>query len=258
MTNYLQIDKVLIDYNLCAAGKYLQEYKDLLLKNLSTNYTRAETHKHHAIPCAYYEKLAGVEPNAKNRSIGLAYAKQDQNNFTVNLTTLDHIRAHCYLALASKRPWFTYMNIIALQLLGCEQLDPEELLRRLDGVDSIEVAIKTRCWVHNEEQNKQILASKLEEYLMNGWQRGFKQTLAKKASEKSVGKIWMHYGTLNEKVEKNKILEKLKQGWQLGSDRRCKLKSVCYVHKLNCKPIKISSEQLVQYLEDDYFYGKSE
>ena len=104
MTDYLRIDEVLIDYGLCAAGKYLQGYKDLLLKNLSANCTKAETHKHHAIPCAYYEKLARVEPSAKNRSIGLACAKQDANNFTVNLTVLDHIRAHCYLALASKRP----------------------------------------------------------------------------------------------------------------------------------------------------------
>ena len=257
MTNYLQIDKVLIDYNLCTAGEYLQKYKDLILKNLSTNYAKNETHKHHAIPCAYYEKLVSIEPNAKNRTVGLAYAKEDENNFIVNLTKLDHIKAHCYLALASKRPWFTYMNIRALQLLGCEQLDPEELLVQLDSTDSIETAIKARCWVHNDEQNKQILASNLEDYLMLGWQRGFKKALAKKASGKSKGKVWMHCNALNAKVERNKILEKLKLGWQLGSTRRRKLKTTCYVHKPNCRPIKISIKCLEEYLEKGYFFGKA-
>ncbi len=98
----MTIDETLINYELCVNNEYLKLYRELLEKNLDTKDTIGK-HLHHSIPCAYYEKLEGLEPSADHRALGLAKAEADENNFGVYLSKQDHIRAHCYLALASNK-----------------------------------------------------------------------------------------------------------------------------------------------------------
>ena len=97
----LNIKQTLLTYDLCIDNKFLDLYEQLILNNLDSGRSPA-TQAHHIIPVGYYEKMNGLSPSLKNRSEGILCAKTDLNNFTVNLVAADHIRAHCYLALASK------------------------------------------------------------------------------------------------------------------------------------------------------------
>lgn len=123
----LQIKQALLEYGLCKESDYLKKYVDLVTKNLTTMKVYGTTQSHHVIPLSYYEQI-NINFKTSTRKENELLAAKDPNNFIINLTSRDHIRAHCYLALASAQCWFTFDNMQALTLLGCKTNDPTILL----------------------------------------------------------------------------------------------------------------------------------
>lgn len=216
----MKISEILTTYDLCVNNEFLLAYEALINLAAERNLVEHNSHSHHVIPVCYYEKLNGLTPNVKNRPMGLKLAKQDLNNFEVTLTIEEHVRAHCYLALASKEPWFIYANMIALKLLGCEDPDPIMIL----GMSKFPSKPIINLSQKNKKDNKL---------------------------------IWMTKDKLSEKVPIKQLLEHLKSGWVIGTNRRSKPRQTCKVFKNNeIREILVSD--LVEYLESGWNYGKGE
>lgn len=219
----MDLKQILINYNLCIDNKYLDLYENLIFLNLTTNRSNTNyTHRHHVIPLAYYSKINNL---SYNRSKALSLAKADSNEFTVNLTWQDHVKAHCYLALCSKVDWFTFLNIKALTLLGCGTENP----------------------------NPKIILKKLEKNLIK------KSTITNKTKfhNKSKKFIWICNKNLNtqKQIQKNELLSYLELNWTLGTLRKNYIKKFVFVH-FNNNIKKIPIVFLVEFLKSGWSYGK--
>lgn len=227
----MKISDTLTAYGLCIENEFLEAYETLINSAVERNLVKCWSHSHHVIPVCYYEKVNGLSPNRQNRTIGLRLAKRDLNNFEVELTYEEHILAHCYLALASKEPWFTYANMIAIKLLGYEDPDPMVIL----GISRFPSAPII------------VLDKKI------------------KKDQKS---IWMTKDEFNEQVPVSQLLEYLKSGWALGAKRRSKPRQTCSVWKASEEKTKkrrkkheikkIPVSELIDHLESGWNYGKGE
>lgn len=227
----MKVSETLTAYGLCIENKFLEAYETLINLAAERNLVNHWSHSHHVIPVCYYEKVIGLSPSGKNRTIGLRLAKRDLNNFKVKLTLEEHILAHCYLTLASKESWFTYANMIAMKLLGYK--DPELLIR---------LVISSFPSVPTIDLDKKI--------------------------KKDQKLIWMTKDGLNEKVPVSQLLERLKSGWALGTNRRSKPRQTCSVWKINEKKAKkrrnkneikkIPVSEVIDHLESGWNYGKGE
>lgn len=78
-------------------NEWLDRYLEMLESNLNTPMNRRSTQAHHAIPVISYWN--STEPY--NRQEALKLARQDTNNFEVNLTYKDHLLIHSYLTLCT-------------------------------------------------------------------------------------------------------------------------------------------------------------
>ena len=249
----LAIKQTLLEYDLSLDNKFLDLYEQLILDNLATKRTTG-TQAHHVIPLGYYEKMNSLEPSLKNRYFGNLCAKTDQNNFTVNLTLTDHIRAHCYLALSSKHCWFTFLNMKALELLGCKTSDPEELLNALETETLTDSKlIYYRCWVNKDGTYKNILTKHLPEYLEQGWNLGAEGKAKLKISEK---RIWISKNNENIRIYESELLKKLQEGWQIGRANNQNNRHSCWVYKDNTE-YHISISELLTYLQQGFHMGRA-
>lgn len=78
---------------------YLDEYVELMLNNHRTSAKTGSTQKHHVIPVSCYNNT--TEDSTATRTETLREANSDENNYKVNLTYPDHIKAHYLLCQCS-------------------------------------------------------------------------------------------------------------------------------------------------------------
>lgn len=80
-------------------NKYLDNYCDLILKNLTTKKQPLVTQKHHVIPLCYYKLVNNIR--SKNWRRAADYFSNQDENILINLLYKDHILAHFYLVMFS-------------------------------------------------------------------------------------------------------------------------------------------------------------
>ena len=78
-------------------NEWLNKYLELLRINISRSRDRKSTQEHHAIPVNSYWK--SDEPY--NRHLAEKLARQDVDNFKVNLLYKDHLLIHSYLTMCT-------------------------------------------------------------------------------------------------------------------------------------------------------------
>ena len=78
-------------------NEWLTRYLEILEANLDTPRSRKSTQAHHAIPVNSY--WTSDEPY--NRQAALKSARQDVDNFEINLLYQDHLLIHSYLTLCT-------------------------------------------------------------------------------------------------------------------------------------------------------------
>lgn len=248
-----QIRNLLISYNVFQEySEYLSEYVNLICNNISTPQVKFETHKHHIIPVAYYSSK--IKKGKKHSRLKLEKkAKEDTNNFCINLTKEDHIRAHCYMALASKACWFTLINVAAIELLsGSRVYNPEDVL---ESLAKSEPPKNKRCWIHRGEESKNVSVRQLQKYLDAGWELKSKNRHHQNTSISTTKNIWMHYGAEKKLVSKDLVLQHLKAGWEFGMGTSDTPRKKHWVNN-GIENTSISAVDLLDYLEEGYSYGK--
>ena len=248
-----QIRNLLISYNVFQEySEYLSEYVKLICDNIATQQVKFETHKHHIIPVSYYSSKIS-KGRKHNRAKLEKLANADSNNFCINLTKEDHIRAHCYMALASKTCWFTLANVAAIELLsGSRVYNPEDILASLSKSEPLK---NKRCWIHRGEESKSVSVKQLHKYLDTGWELKSKNKHRQNTSISTTKNIWMHYGAEKKQVSKELVLQHLKAGWEFGMGISENPRKSCWVNNGN-ENKSISIIQLREYLEDGWSYGK--
>lgn len=144
-------EKTIFIYN-----EYYEKYKTLISNNIDSKYIKYNTNKHHIIPCAVY-------------AINKTYVNNDKSNI-VNLSIIDHIMAHYYLALCVVDKYRTAMENAFFHLINSHKEMPTEieLIKKLPEYEKIYIQyckdLSTR-FTHEEKSN----AAKL------GWKNRIKR-----------------------------------------------------------------------------------
>ena len=95
----MKLKETLLKYNFID-NVYLDEYVDLMLNNYGTKLKKGCTQKHHVVPvsCYFNDSLDFTS----HRIEALQIASSDDNNYIVNLSYSDHLKAHTLLCKCSE------------------------------------------------------------------------------------------------------------------------------------------------------------
>lgn len=110
----LKIKETLLSYDFID-NQYLDEYIELILNNYGTNLKKGCTQKHHVIPVSCYFKDSFDFTSHRKEAVQLA--KNDPNNYQVNLEYADHLRAHYLLCRCSSNIIQIISNAKACELM---------------------------------------------------------------------------------------------------------------------------------------------
>lgn len=128
--NKQQLKEKLITIGLCEDNEWLDKYVELIVENQSTEKIKYETQRHHIVPRNFFEY--------NNEKID----NSDDN--LVNLFTIDHCRAHAYLALAGKNFHIRSANANAVAFITSRDFNSdgirsyEDFVHFFDDLESIE------------------------------------------------------------------------------------------------------------------------
>lgn len=169
-SDYLR--NVLLGFKVFQQNIYLENYIDLIVKNLDTKKEAFNTQRHHVIPkhLVSYLNLEG-----------------EDTKFMVNLSYENHILAHYYLALCATDLYIQGANIKAIKRIivnsksYCSASNVHEMLKNFyerlpeykflyqQSVLSISKENSGRIAVNRDKQTRYVKASQLDQYLENGW-----------------------------------------------------------------------------------------
>lgn len=110
----LKIKEVLLTYDFID-NQYLDAYIELVLNNYGTPLKKGCTQKHHIIPVSCYFKDSFDFTSHRKEALQMAAA--DSNNYQVNLTYADHLRAHYLLCRCSHNIIQIISNAKACELM---------------------------------------------------------------------------------------------------------------------------------------------
>ena len=95
----MKLKETLLNYNFID-NIYLDEYIDLMLNNYGTKLKKGCTQKHHVVPVSCY--FSDSLNFTSHRTEALQIAATDDNNYIVNLSYSDHLKAHTLLCKCSE------------------------------------------------------------------------------------------------------------------------------------------------------------
>ena len=110
----MKLKDTLLKYNFID-NSYLDEYIDLMLSNYGTKLKKGRTQKHHVVPvsCYFNDSL----DFSSHRAEALQIASIDDNNYVVNLSFADHLKAHILLCKCSENITQIISNAKACELM---------------------------------------------------------------------------------------------------------------------------------------------
>lgn len=94
----LKLKETLLAHNF-VDNSYLDDYVELVLNNYTTALKTGRTQKHHVVPVSCYNKFSAEYDSHRKEALRLAEA--DPDNYKVNLTFADHLKAHYLLSRCS-------------------------------------------------------------------------------------------------------------------------------------------------------------
>jgi len=114
----INVRQFFTENNLVIENEYFKEYCAIIDKNLVTAKQDGKTQKHHIIPKAYFKQNNLEIDNSKENLVNLLY--------------VDHLKAHCCLALCLKDSLLAYkMFLAANKLLGSRYVNDLEKFKLL-------------------------------------------------------------------------------------------------------------------------------
>lgn len=247
----------LLSLHLFEDNLFLDNYCNLIFKNLSTKKETYKTQVHHFIPAAYYKNKYNIEGKNYRKECN-KLALEDANNLLVNLLFKDHVLAHYYLAQCSKDNLFTAQMTTAIQRMGMKDEDISQLF------DSE--------FQKNYEQMKKIAGAEHSKITKGNmptpWNKGggkySEQHRARlsKSHKENPNRYWL--GKHHSEETKQKIKE-FNQGKKLSEDTKLKISNYRKGKISNTKDkiwitdgVKnkvVSEEQLNNYLEKGFYLG---
>lgn len=174
------IKQALLLKGLCEPNKFFEFYVDLLWENRSTPREKFKTERHHIIPKFYYKQQNIKVDNSEDNLVNLSY--------------VDHIKAHLYLLLAVDSKYQRFASFAAhrtltghqgfyksldeannlLNILDFEALQAaKEILRhQISLKSSQQTHNRGRKWMYNKELDccKLIQAHDIQSFLDQGWE----------------------------------------------------------------------------------------
>lgn len=213
-------------------NQFLDDYVNLIRNNLSTENISRVTQRHHFIPASAYATTN--ECSARN------YANRDAQNFKVNLTFYDHLKAHYLLIQCSKTLAFAAANASALSFMynNLKLAQKDGVVAHLETEEEIASAYKYT----KDKQAEESAALGKKPF-----------DLAALNQERLLGKVAIH----NESSHMHKYVTPeeatqliLNEGWKPGL-RGCG--TYCTVSKGNEFGI-ITQEELLIYLQNGWLY----
>lgn len=138
----------LLNLNIFEDNDYLNDYCNLIYNNIKNSKQRYKTQSHHFIPSCYYKNLYNIK-GKDYRKKSDEYAKNDPNNFLVNLYFSDHVLAHYYLALCSTDVRFKAQMTTAIQRMG---LTDDDLSKLFD--EQFQKNYEQLKWIAGKEHSK--------------------------------------------------------------------------------------------------------
>jgi hypothetical protein len=184
----MNLKEKLLSLNVLVDNEYLDKYVHLIESNYFTAKEKFKTQSHHIIPkCYFTHNGMEVDNTIHNR---------------VNLLFIDHIRAHCYLVLASDENIFKYHNQCAIEKLLAHR-DFKGVYDDLKSLEEVQMAYESSRTlrylnnpmfdpIHKEshdnicrsEEVRSRISNTLKEYRKNN---PFTEEHRKKLSQRAVG-----------------------------------------------------------------------
>ena len=247
MKRILNLRNWLLQNDLVEENDYLTRYLELLQLNLTTTTKKTITQNHHAIPVVYYKHFFPVNQKGRSRHLYERMAREDPNNFLVNLKYSDHLLAHCYLALCAKPTWFKFANANMITVVS-KYTELKEFVN-LKSLEEFQKAYTLSCQLKQgktltKEHKAKIAAShnRSEEYSKKiadanrrrVWKQDSKDKISKIASRTltkrnketppAKGLVWVSNGTHITRVKKDEIPKYLSLGYWLGKTSTLKIR----------------------------------
>lgn len=244
MKRILNLKAWLLQHNLVEENCYLENYLNLLLLNLDTKAEKFITQAHHAIPVVYYKQTSGLKWNTRSRHKYEALAKEDRNNFIVNLKYSDHLLAHCYLALCSKPDWFKFANANMITVVS-NYTNLEDFLI-LEKLDAYQKTYELNCSLKlgktlSEEHKRKIATShnRTAEY-------------SQKIAEANSRRIW----TAESRAKLSNSIKNNEKIIQSRFGRPSSTKGKVWMSNDNTS-LRVSKDEIQTYLDLGYWLGKT-
>lgn len=249
MNKILNLKNWFLEKDLVIENEYLDKYLNLLTSNLDTESKKSITQLHHAIPVIYYKQTSAIEWNTRSRHKYEKLAKEDQNNFLVNLKYSDHLLAHCYLALCAKPDWFKFANANMItvvskytnleEFVSCEDLEVYQEAYTLscklkEGKTLTEEHKRKIAASHNrspeyskkiaEANSRRVWTEKSKKKLSISIKENKERLEAIKVRNKTTppakGLIWVTNGLVNTRIKENTLIQYLSNGYWKGRTRK--------------------------------------
>lgn len=258
----------------------LDQYVELMFKNINTPVQKDVTQKHHILPKHYY----------LHRNLKIDNSKEN----LINLPIYDHIRAHYYLYKCSKDTNEKYSNLYALRkMLGgkfssinsIETLDNEECLNLYkDYIEGNRQAhlgkthttsdetkrkiglansgkYQNYVTVHDKEGNeRRIPKNELVYYLDDGWIKGRSeksiQGLKKGYNYNSKGMLGKNQSDFQKEQVRKALLGKEKSQQAKDNMAKSKLGKKLYVNPETGKGKYIDSKEIEEYKKLGWYQKK--